>query len=343
MSLDRLTIVIPTYKRGAYIKRAMEYWAATPVHLLVLDGSEKPVENAEYLQSSERVSYVHAPIPIEERLGNSVSLVETEYAALISDDEFFLLSTLEKCVEFLDTHRDYSACKGLAMGYDWNNGYVRYEPMNRNLINYQVNSEDPATRMYEHLTFYAIASLWSVQRREVFATCMSAVASGALFSTSLCTEVQVSLVTAYMGKIKVLQELMWLRSFENKSIWNTTHNLTMAQWWRDANYSEEHERFIDSIILALKGRRDSSPEKGQIESAIEALALHREEREQEILESAKKRVSFKVYLRKQLLSLLIKTVRKPSLLNEVRQKYPRRYEEVKAVHDRIYAFHKSKN
>ena len=49
-NLEKLTIVILTYNRHKYLKRTIHYWSNYNVNLVILDGSEKKLED-QYIEA----------------------------------------------------------------------------------------------------------------------------------------------------------------------------------------------------------------------------------------------------------------------------------------------------
>ena len=249
--LKKLTIVVPTYCRQKFILRQLNYWEKLPVKLLILDGSPKALEIENLQNSKKNFLYIHNPTSIENRLIDSLDYITTEFVVLLSDDEFFLPSALENCVLFLEKNTDYSSCKGQAIGFDMKShkllGMIAYP----GLLNYTIGSENPAQRACEHMLNYEMASLWSVQRLFVYSACVKAVSHFFPYSSAGIVEIQFSLVTAFLGKIKVINELMWLRSFENSNIWWKEGNLHVKKWWFEKSYSHEHQNFLSSILFGL--------------------------------------------------------------------------------------------
>src|SRR3989344_4065841 len=96
--LSKLTLVIPTYNRQRYVLRNMRYWSGSMVAVHVLDGSEQPILAEEMVGLAANVNYHYLPIPILERLQRAVDLVQTEYVALLGDDEFFVPNALQACI-----------------------------------------------------------------------------------------------------------------------------------------------------------------------------------------------------------------------------------------------------
>jgi len=353
MSLERLTIVVPTYNRQKYIFRVIEFWSKTPVHLVILDGSPEPLVFRPDSFESGNLTYHHSPVSIEKRLGESIAFVDSDYVALISDDEFFLTSTCYDCIQFLDQHLDFSACKGQAVGFGWSGRHVYGRQGYPKLMGYGIRSENSAERMSEHMAPYQMASLWAIQRRDVYEACALAISNGEAFSSAAAGEVQVSLITAFMGKVKVLDELMWLRSYENKNIWWNNGNLSIAAWWRDSSKSEEHKRLSASVVLFAKDQSGVMPAGDQVDAAIEEHVSDQEGRSisagliTKVLKTglSESQVEFiKKILSKvrKLRNIISHRSQEKALCEYVRESFPSKYAEVSEISELVYKFHTPK-
>ena len=254
--LSDLTIVIPSYKRQKYLLRQILFWKDYDVNPLILDGS--PTAAQELLDcAGDHCRYIHLPISIEERFGIAAQMIETKYAAMLSDDELFLPSSLKTIVQFLDNNLSYSACKGNALGFQLDStGKTCGQQAYQDLKDYDLNDEDPRIRMNRHMSPYVMASLWAVHRSEVLKICLNLGAEGPKYSTAAAFEAQVSLVTAWCGKVKVVNELMWLRSFENENVWWSFGNLSLARWFNHAQYASEVDQFICDLASATSERKE---------------------------------------------------------------------------------------
>lgn len=269
MSLDRLTVVVPTFNRHEYVYRLIDFWSKTQVRVVILDGSPEPLDLDFDLLQLDSLFYHHSPVSIEKRLGDSIAFVDTDYVVLMSDDEFYLPSTCCDCIQFLDQHLDFSACKGQAVGFGWTGQFVYGKQAYPMLLGYGINSDNPVVRMFQHMAPYQMASLWAVQRKDVYVACAKVISNGESFSSAAAAEIQFSLVTAFMGKIRVLDDLMWFRSNENKNIWWESGNMSFASWWRDETKKSEHERFSHSVSLFAHDGNGVKPTFQEVDAAIE--------------------------------------------------------------------------
>ena len=232
-NLVNITLVIPTFERHPYVKRQIDFWKNYKIKVEILDGSDTPLLNIKNKKNS-LIRYWHIPKSIEKRLLFASSLIKTKYAALLSDDEFFLPSAIDNCIQFLEKNKDYGSCKGRAIWFDFWNGEIIGGSTYTRLNHFHVKSNKGYERMIEHLVPYEIGTLWSVQRSEIFIANLKTVGSNKAFSTAAAVEMQISLISSYISKVKVIDEIMWFRSEENPNIWWSFGRTTFKNWWNDS-------------------------------------------------------------------------------------------------------------
>lgn len=247
-NLNDLTIVIPTYERQQFLVRQIELWKDTNSKVVILDGSTVSWMKSFKGQLPVNFEYYHNPDTIEKRLHFIKGRITTRYAVLLSDDETFIPSALQKCIEELERSPDLVACKGLALGFNFLDNIVAGYKVYPRLRNYNIDQETPEDRVNFHMKNYEMSVLWAVTRTDVFNKMLDAMVFGPFLSAAV-GEIQCSLIAAWCGKVKVISELMWLRSFENKNIWWSFGNNTFHDWFINPNNKEEVERFISSIVM----------------------------------------------------------------------------------------------
>lgn len=263
----RLTIVVPTFERQRFIDRQVMHWSGGEVRLVVLDGSAKPWEPAPALTDLRHVSYVHMPgASIESRLRYSEQCVRTPYVAMLSDDEFFLHSAVEQCIQFLDGQPLYSSCKGLSVAFNIRDGILEMRAVYPKLRGYAIEAPNAAVRMTEHMKRYAMASLWSVQRLDVYQACVRGLGQPA-FASAAASEISISLTNAILGRIAVLDTLMWLRSAENPNIWWNAGRKSFHEWFQGTS-APERNRFIGLIRDSVVNIGPENLSSEDVESAI---------------------------------------------------------------------------
>ena len=254
-NLNDLTIVIPTYERQQFLVRQIELWKDTNSKIVILDGSSVSWLKSYKDQLPANFEYYHNPDTIEKRLYFIKGRITTRYSVLLSDDEAYIPSALQKCIDELERFPDLVACKGLALGFNFLDNIVAGYKVYPGLRNYNIDQETPADRVNFHMKNYEMAVLWAVTRTDIFEKMLDAMAFGPFLSAAVA-EIQCSLIAAWCGKVKVISELMWLRSFENKNIWWSFGNNKFHDWFINPNNKEEVQRFISSIGLNVDGSEE---------------------------------------------------------------------------------------
>ena len=134
--LSELTILIPTYNRPLELERAIEYWRDLPVTVHILDGSDKPwFPVGNLIKDSGAIFYHHIPNKSEdghfhhnwyERINYGLSIANTEFAAIIGGDDFFLLSGLIKALKTLVECEQVDIIKGRDIFFQKNTDSLRW-------------------------------------------------------------------------------------------------------------------------------------------------------------------------------------------------------------------------
>jgi len=126
-TLQKLTVVIPTYGRNYYLSRALHYYTQFKFGELIIADSSQPDKkqiNKDIIQSIQentktKIKYLEFE-PETEKYGgdiykkwsSAIQHVNTEYSLISTDKEFFIPETLGKCIEFLDANPEIAICEG---------------------------------------------------------------------------------------------------------------------------------------------------------------------------------------------------------------------------------------
>jgi len=270
--LSRLTLVIPTYTRQAYALRNMRYWSGRGPVVHVLDGSPDAIAEPELRVLEANIHYHHLPVGINERLSFVLNLIDTEYTALLSDDEFFIPSALAACIAELDVERDMVACGGRSLWFSQSIYGVVGGPAYITQTNYAVTMNDPVERMIYHMRSYTCSTIYAVLRFEAWARIIRIMVQKE-FSVYAMGEIQFELAACCLGKSKVIQSLMWLRSRENPQLTGTSISLNpnnrIWDWWGDFAYAQEHIEFIELMSNGLTSSANEIP--GLRDGVVQAI------------------------------------------------------------------------
>jgi len=116
MIRQRITILIPTHNRPAYLKRSLAWFLSGGFRVIVADSSKTLNDDVSRSQNSE-LTYIHRPGGYDAytaKIYEALQLVDTPYVALCADDDFILYDGLERGVRFLDSNSDYVFYQGMA-------------------------------------------------------------------------------------------------------------------------------------------------------------------------------------------------------------------------------------
>ena len=190
---NKLTIIIPSYNRLGYLQRQLAFWADREVAVIAIDGSEEPLSGVDEVAAN--ITYRHLKKSLTQRIAEAAEMVRTQYVVMLPDDELYVPSALEASVRFLDEHPDYASCKGLCVCFRRNLYTSKVESTSNNdgLRGYQVVAATPCERIEEHLFPYTIASIYAVQRVEVFQKFAELLRFDTFYSCAAGWEIQVSL------------------------------------------------------------------------------------------------------------------------------------------------------
>jgi len=134
--LSELTIVIPTCNRPFELERAIEYWRDIPLTVHILDGSSNPLFRSGQIVSSGAKIYYHSVPPdvgeklmenYARRLIKGMSLIETKYASLLADDDYFTISGLLSALKMLNLEKRIDAVIGKCALYYFECNKIKWE------------------------------------------------------------------------------------------------------------------------------------------------------------------------------------------------------------------------
>ncbi|MEB0041407.1 MULTISPECIES: glycosyltransferase family 2 protein [unclassified Pseudomonas] len=164
---ERLTLVITTHNRPAFLLRALQYYVDFPCKILVLDSS--PVLCKGLAERFPNVDYQHLPQfgygVLQAKLAHGVALVTTPYMLFAADDDFILHSGITQSLEFLEATPDYGACYGYSVMYMTQGNKVQYYRRDKK-VQEDYSSDRPERRIRDFLSQF-IPPFYSVTRTEI--------------------------------------------------------------------------------------------------------------------------------------------------------------------------------
>ena len=213
--LSRVTIVIPTFGRPQFVERQIEYWSDSHARVVILDGSKEKITRDRFPLN---ITYLHQTDGFLQRLRTATEIVNTEFVALLGDDEFFLKSGIQDAVRYLDTNIKVIGCVGRCLYFFVDQGrflvshaYRDWKPFSSHIDDLPLRLDADLPPNETHMAMYGI------YRREVWNKMFSR-AYEVQFSCGYVYERLLNLQRTTLGKTEIIESLLWLRSKENAPV-----------------------------------------------------------------------------------------------------------------------------
>jgi glycosyltransferase domain-containing protein len=236
---------MPTYNRHNYALRAIRFWSNTDVHLIVIDGTSEPLSADIVKEFPDNITYISDSSSWTNRMKIGAGRSSTEYSALISDDEFFLPSSLIELIQALDDQQSVVSAIGHVLRFYPYKQSVLYQYSYPEFKTASILEKDSMLRVQKHLHPYRVTSLYAVTRTDCFRKNIAVADICSRFPNSASFEVGFEIANAYQGEIIVLPIVSWLRSNENPPNWNSK-TVSIYDWWSE---EKDSESFFDAATL----------------------------------------------------------------------------------------------
>jgi glycosyltransferase domain-containing protein len=249
--LEKLTVVIPSYKRQDFLLRQAVYWCNDVARVVIVDGSPQPLSTKvqEALSSQTNIKYLHSPETVLARLRLAAQHIHTPYAVMLGDDEFILKKGLCQAIDKLDRDSTLVACIGQSLAFSpsrngakhmYSKGYPHWR--------YEVTQGDVRGRLMFAMMNYNAATCYAVLREPVWRRSWVESPPWSYLPTF---ELRQAIVTYIHGKLSTVDEVYWLRSNENPSVkieseWDSDE-LAFEDWWLSSEFKLERERFVEVL------------------------------------------------------------------------------------------------
>jgi glycosyltransferase domain-containing protein len=263
VGLSRLTVVIPTISRPEFVKRQITFWSQFDAQVRILDGAATAIDLSQFGQIPRNVQYFHEPQKFNERLSNAWKHVDTEFACLLPDDEFFLPSGLIASLEHLDKNPTVTGCVGKVLMFFVDQGrfltYQDYEYWK----DFATDSVTAESRVQEVLPPNKVHKVqFAVLRSPIWKQIFTS-SYGDFYSTGYLYERMLNLHSAVLGRTVVLDELMWMRSMENPPLTNAAvprDDGGMLGWADNPSNRDEVLHYVKKVerIIGSEGSIEAS-------------------------------------------------------------------------------------
>jgi glycosyltransferase domain-containing protein len=248
VALLDLSIVIFTYQRQRSALRNMRFWSGRDAQVYVLDGSKNPIVQEHLAKLDVNIKYKHIPIPLLDRLAILPDLINSKYVAFLADDDFFIPSAVESCIAELESCQEVVACFGRSVGKVLISDLIVHQSAINSIAATGVGAVDkdcPIDRIIQRVDPYDPSSFYAVCRSDAWKNTVRSMCAKR-YTCVQAAELLFVLSISYYGIIKVIDELMWLRSAENPSCSGAGEfELAFDSWFTDQRYIAEVAEFLD--------------------------------------------------------------------------------------------------
>ena len=256
-NLKKLSIIIPSYNRKKYLKKQIKYWANTSCNIFILDGGVENFTNQEILKLPKNIRYIVDNSEVFQRIAKIKKNISSKYILLLFDDEFYIKTTLEKIINFLDFNKKYLSSSSLPLGFTAINPDLIYEeiyPEIKKGIKF-IENQKANIRLNSYLKFQYNIYMNSVIRKNIFFDCVKLV-NKCKFDLYALQEVLFGILLSYASRHKILNEFGWLRNIGNPPIRYKGYffdpSKRIGDWLRIDKQKKNRKLFFKILCKELK-------------------------------------------------------------------------------------------
>ena len=244
----KLTIFILSKDKNLVLKRLLEYWKDSGFRIVVLHETRNPINI--YNQDSS-VVYLPTCDPLLDRIQKMSGLVETDYVLISTDDEVFSITSILDGIKFLDENQEFSTVSGQTVAVSKYANQNNYLSVYRNYLGFETSSEDSVGRMRESIEktngVMGIGAPYRIMRRNLFTNYMEAICELSPLNCSYLYEVLAEVYQHIHGKVKILNNVFWIRNWIIPAATDTNRNFYYFQWWESPTYTKERHHLVNLL------------------------------------------------------------------------------------------------
>ena len=246
-----LTIVIITLNRHKFLERTLSYYLNFDYNILIVDGSRKKFDSK--LVKNNKVIYIHSISHYYERYLIASRNVKSKYIIVANDDEFFLESALNRCLNFLENNKDYATACGYVTSF-----FIKYNK----IYGYQgflfwPQKQVLSNNIFNRIKYYIASGCTtqpynSVMRTKTFKKVGNFLNNYKYKKMIFFVELLINLTIISTGKTKLFKHLMFYRSLENEPIsaenWNRKVAIQNSHYWYYKLKKPYKKKLIQSYV-----------------------------------------------------------------------------------------------
>jgi len=237
----------------------MKFWSGLEPTVIILDGSENRIQEEIITSLSDNIKYYHLPISLHARLNKGLKFIQTEYAVMLNDDEFFLPSGLESCILEIE-NSDIGACSGRSIIFDYKNGLIDvdfWRPPHTSFDGYHLSDDSSISRLKIHMYMYPYlcSTINAVTKKDIFSNNLEALLNSSSSSQS-SNKIAYEIACSYQCKSKVINNLTCFRLkesyYSNEFVsLNGFEKIPFQYWLVDLFFENEKNKYIFNLVKIL--------------------------------------------------------------------------------------------
>lgn len=207
---SKCTIVILSFERHNFLKRALSYWSKINVKVLVLHNSKKKLST----KIPSNVTYKKCNKSYLKRIEIASKLINTKFCLLAADDDFYLFKEIIESINFLEKHQSYKSYFGQVLSFYYKNKEKFYVQNYVNIISNNIDSGNLYKRLSDFGKNYHPSSIYAVTRTTDWISNWKNVSSCAM-NLAGEHEILYEMYSIISGKRKIHKRVCLIRSNED--------------------------------------------------------------------------------------------------------------------------------
>ena len=237
-----ITIIIPTHERDKILERSISYWGETGLPVIIADSSLNATKNI----MPHNIQYIHYPgVSYFEKLLRVTNLIKTKYSVLCADDDFLILSGIEKCVQFLEDNAEYHCATGRTMIFKpstpINSQHAWVYPRAKS-----IEQNHAIDRFKYHFSNYNLPTFYAVTRSDTIKYIWKKTFERDDHQESRFGELLPTLITVLNGKVKLLNCIYSIREYNINSGGHTLP--TIKDYFHNGAFDSHYAKFKNILI-----------------------------------------------------------------------------------------------
>lgn len=228
---SRCTVIILSYERHEFLKRAISYWSKINIKVLIIHHSKKKLS----IEIPNNITYKKFNRSYLKRIELASKLIKTKYCFLAADDDFYLFKEIQKSINFFEKNQSYKSYFGQVLSFYYKNKKRFYLQNYKNINSNNMSSKNVYERLGKFGKNYAPSSIYAVTRTADWISNWKNVCSCAM-NIAGEHEILYEMYSIISGKRKIHKRVCLIRSNEHGTLRSgdkSIEGINLAYYWRN--------------------------------------------------------------------------------------------------------------